>query len=377
MKQIYLDNAATTKVDEKIAKIVDEFMLKNYGNASSLHSLGRKAKEEIEKAREKIAKSINASADEIIFTSGGTESNNLAIKGLAEANPEKKHIITSKIEHPAVLEVCKEMQKKGYKIDYLSTDKGGIVNLSELKQKITKDTLLVSVMHVNNEIGTIQPVEDIGKICKEKNIVFHSDCVQSFCKIDIDVKNFNLSLASFSGHKVNAPKGIGFIYIRKGLKLKPQMIGGGHENGIRSGTENTSEIVGMAAALDIKREKEKIRKSRDRILQELEKIGGKLNGSRKERIYNNINISFYGIEGEGLLLLLDKKGILCSTGSACSSHKLEASHVLAALGTDPLYIHGSIRITLDLLTKQEEDYVIKSIKESVTKLKEMSPFKEK
>ncbi len=373
-KIIYLDNAATTALDESVMKKTHKIISFAYGNPSSIHRVGKIARQELEKAREKIAKFIKAEKDEIIFTSGGTESNNLAIKGLALANPNKKHIITSVIEHPSVLEVCKELEKSGYKIDYLSVNKEGEIDLNELKNKINENTLVVSVMHVNNEIGVIQDINEIGKICREKEVYFHTDAVQSFGKIDINVNN--ISLLSASGHKINALKGIGILYIKKGIRIKPLFAGGGQENGIRSGTENVLGALSLSLALDIRRNKNIILKNRDKLIKELLKIKGSiLNGSKEKRIYNNINVSFYGIEGESLVLMLDKEGICCSTGSACSSHKLQESYVLRAISVPDLYIHGSLRITIDKLSDKEIKFIVNKIKEKVEKLREISPFK--
>lgn len=378
VKLIYLDNSATTPISEKVLKEVNLFQKENFGNPSSQHQIGRKARSAIEFARKKIAEYVGAESNEIYFTSGGTESNNLAILGLAKAYPEKKHIITSKIEHPAVLEPIRELQKQGYLIDYAPVNQEGIVDTSFISNKISKTTLLVSIMHINNEIGTIQPIEEIAKICEKNQVFFHTDAVQSFGKIKINVKS-GISLLSASGHKINAQKGIGILYIKKGIKIKPLLSGGGQENNIRSGTENTPGIISIYSALSLKRKDKEVKKARDLLLKELLKIpGAKLNGSLGKRIYNNIHISFYGIEGESLLLLLDKSGICVSTGSACSSHKLEESHVLRAIGVDDLYIHGSLRLTLDTLkplTPQEINFIAKKIKESVLKLREMSPFK--
>jgi cysteine desulfurase len=372
--EIYLDNAATTKVDPKVAKKVSEFFTENYGNASSQHHLGIKSKKSLDEAREKIAKYVSANISEIVFTSGGTESNNLALRGLAKANPEKKHIITSTIEHPSVLETCKDLEEEGCKIDYIKVNSEGIVEPEELEKKISKNTLVVSIMHVNNEIGTIQPIEEIAEICKKHQVYFHTDAVQGFSKIDLDIKN--IDLFSVSGHKINAPKGVGFLYIKNGTKISPIITGGGQENKIRSGTENIPGIVGLAAALEIKRDKDEIKKSRDKIIKELVKIPGtKINGSIKNRIYNNINVSFYGIEGESLMLMLDKEGISISTGSACASTKLAESYVLKAIELENLYIHGSLRLSLDKDAIGKEDYIIKIIKENVEKLREISPFK--
>ena len=371
---IYLDNAATTKVYPEVAKKVNEIFLKSYGNASSQHSVGKIARDELVKAREKIAKFVGCDSSEIIFTSGGTESNNLAIDGLALANPDKKHIVTSVIEHPSVLESCRFMERWGYEIDYVGVDSDGLIDVKEIEKLIRKDTLVVSVMHVNNEIGTIQPVEEIGKICKKKGVYFHTDAVQGFTKVDLDLSN--IDLMSASGHKVGAPKGVGFLYIKNGVKVSAIMSGGGQENGLRSGTENVPGIVGLAAALDVKVDKKKIKKSRDEIIAGLKKIKGvRVNGSMENRVYNNINVSFYGIEGESLMLMLDKEGIFVSTGSACASTKLKESYVLKAIGAEELYVHGSLRMTLGEDAVGNEDYVVGKIEEKVNKLREISPFK--
>jgi len=377
MKQIYLDHAATSPLLETV-----KFSLKNffdlYGNPSSKHTLGQKTKLIIEKSRQEIAKFINANPEEIFFTSGGTESNNLAILGLANSskNCDKKHILISEIEHPSINEVCKYLEKEGYEIEFLSVGKNGIVSLKEVERKIRKDTLLVSVMHVNNEIGVIQPIKEIAFLCKKNKVYFHTDAVQSFGKIKIDVEDLQLDLLSVSGHKIGALKGVGFLYIRNGTDISSIIFGGGQERGIRSGTENFLGIASLAIAIKNKINTEKIKKSRDRILKEILKIpGAKLNGDINQRIFNNIHVSFYGIEGESLQMLLDEAGIFVSTGSACSSNKLQGSYVLKAIKTDPLYLNGSIRITIGELKKQEEDYVIMKIRENVLKLEKISPFK--
>ncbi len=376
--KIYLDNAATTplapEVQEEIRKNFSEF-----GNPSSLHEPGRKMKEKIENIRENIAKSINAEKQEIIFTSGGTESNNLAIKGLVLANPGKKHIITSKIEHPSVLEVCKVLEKQGHRVLYTDVDKEGIVKIQEIEKAITPETLLVSIMHVNNEIGTIQPIEKIAEICRKKGVYFHTDVVQSFGKLDIDVRKQKIDLLSSSAHKINGPKGIGFLFIRKGVRIEPIVNGGGQERKLRSGTENTLGIIGLGKAAEIwgknreKKERE-IKESRDKLMSELLKIPhARLNGSKENRIFNNINISFKGVEGESLVLMLDKAGICASTGSACSSHSLKPSHILLALGLSPEEAHGSLRLTLgEKLEEKDLKYIIDKIKESVDKLRKIS-----
>jgi len=374
--KLYLDNAATTQVDKEVIKIMGDFMANKFGNPSSLHSFGREAKEAIELARSRIAKFINVKSEEIIFTSGGSESNNLAIQGLAKANPDKKHIITSKIEHPSILEPLKVLEKQGYKIDYISVDEEGIIDLEELKSKIIKNTLLVSIMHVNNEIGTIQPIEEIAALCKGK-CFFHTDAVQSFCKIQIDASS--IDLLSASGHKINASKGIGILYIKQGVKIKPIINGGSQERDFRSGTENVPGIVGLAKAVELAEKKDynKIKDSRDKLVKEILKIKGtRLNGSSSKRIFNNINISFQGIEGESLLMKLDKLGIAASTGSACSSHSLKPSHVLLAIGLKDFDAHGSLRLTLgNPLTDKEINYVVESLNKSVKELREISPFK--
>jgi cysteine desulfurase len=378
MEKIYLDNAATTyiapEVKEEMKRSLDIF-----GNPSSRHSLGKESRIELENAREKIAKFINADSEEIIFTSGATESNNFAIRGLALANTKKRHIVISEIEHPSVIEICEDLKKHGYELDYVSVDSDGIIKIDELKEKIRNDTLLVSVMHVNNEIGTIQPIEEIAKICKEKRVLFHSDCVQSFGKLNIDVKKIGVDMISVSGHKLNAMKGIGFLYVKGGIKISSLLNGGGQENNLRSGTENLVGILSLAKAIELKRNDVEVEKSRDRIISEVLKISGsRLNGSREKRIFNNASFSFYGIEGESLQMLLDEEGIEVSTGSACSSHKLKGSHVLRAIKLPELFFNGSIRITLDtlkVLTKEQEDFIVKKIKENVEKLQKISPFK--
>ncbi len=372
--KIYLDNSATTKVDSEVAKKVQEFFVEKYGNASSLYSIGCEAGKELTKAREKISKFVGCDVSEIVFTSGGTESNNLALRGLAKTNPHKKHIITSAIEHPSILETCKDLEKSGYKVDYVRVSSEGIVDIKEIKEKISENTLVVSIMYVNSEIGTIQPIEKIGAICKKAKVYFHTDAVQGFAKVELDIKN--IDLFSVSGHKFHAPKGVGFLYIKKGTNISAIMTGGGQENGLRSGTENVPGIIGLAAALEVNNNESEIKKSRDKIIEELLKIpGAHINGSIDNRVYHNINISFYGIEGESLMLMLDKNGICVSTGSACASTKLKESYVLKAIGVEDLYIHGSLRLTLGDDIIGNEDYVVENIRESVEKLREISPFK--
>lgn len=373
--KIYMDNSATTKVDKEVLEEMKPYFSEKYGNANSLHSFGREAKEALEKARGRIAKLINAEKEEIIFTCSGTESNNLAIKGLAESHPEKRHIITSKIEHPAILEVCKYLEKKGWKVDYISVDQEGRVDVNDIKNKVSDKTLLVSVMHVNNEIGSIQPIEEIAKICRERKVFFHTDAVQSFGKLNIDVKKQGIDLLSASSHKINGPKGVGILYVKKGIKISPLLHGGGQENKMRSSTENIPGIVGMGKAVELAKEKMKkegkVREMRDYLLEKLLKIPGcSLNGGIKDRVFNNINVRFKDVEGESLVMMLDKDGIAASTGSACSSHSLRASHVLLALGLKENEAHGSLRLSLGWGTKKEEvNYVVKKTKEAVEKLR--------
>ena len=371
---IYLDNAATTRVDDAVAEDVIEVMLESYGNASSLHKKGKDAKDRLEDARERIAAYFGCESGELIFTSGGTESNNLAIRGLARANPEKKHIITSVIEHPSVLDSCRDMAKDGYEVDYVGVDSEGLVSVDDVAKLIRDDTLVVSVMHVNNEIGTIQPVEEIGRICRERGVYFHSDNVQGFLKKDLALAS--VDLMSVSGHKVCAPKGVGFLYVRDGVNIRSIVTGGGQEGGLRSGTENVPGAVGLAAALDVDFRIDEVRASRDKIIEGLKKIEGtKINGSMGERVYNNISVSFYGVEGESLMLMLDEAGIYVSTGSACASTKLKESYVLKALGVDEMYIHGSLRLSLGVDVIGKEDYVVGEIRRAVLKLRSISPFK--
>ncbi len=375
-KEIYLDNAATTKVYPEVVDEVRRFMVDCYGNASSQHSFGRDARKAVEKARGDIAGFVGCDASEIVFTSGGTESNNLAIRGLAKANPEKKHIVTSVIEHPSVLETCRDLEKDGYEVDYVGVGSDGIVDVDEIKGKIRDDTLVVSVMHVNNEIGVIQPIERIGEICKRKGVCFHCDAVQGFGKVDLDVAK--IDLMSVSGHKIGAPKGVGFLYVKGGTKIVGVLSGGEQENGLRSGTENVPGIVGLAAALKVGVDKGEIEKSRDKIVDGILEIEGtRINGSMENRVYNNVNVSFYGIEGESLMLMLDRDGICVSTGSACASTKLEESYVLRAIGVDEMYVHGSLRLTLGEDAVGNEDFVVGKIRDCVGKLRKISPFKMK
>src|SRR3989338_5262588 len=371
-KIIYLDNAATTRVYPAVAEEINKFLSENYGNPSSIHRLGDGAAEVIKIAREKIAREIGAKPWEIIFTSGGTEANNLAMNGLTLTNPKKKKIIISSIEHPSIYELCNFLKNWGYKIVEIPVDKEGIVDLKNLEREIDDETLLVSVMHVNNEIGTIQDIKKIGEICRQKKVYFHTDAVQSFSKLKIDVKEMNVDLLSASGHKIGGPKGIGFLYIREGIKVSPIIIGGGQERGMRSDTENVPCIVGFAKALEQakKVDKEKIIKLRYQMIFELERIGGKINGSKMNRIYNNVNVSFPGIEGDSAVIFLSERGIMCSTGSACKSRNQEKSRVLKAIGLNDKETSGSLRFTLNEdISEKDMNYVVSEVDKVVRKLR--------
>lgn len=378
--KVYLDHAATTPVDKEVLEAMLPFFDEKFGNASSLHTYGREAREALEKSREEVAKLINADADEIIFTGSGTESDNLAIKGIAFKHG-KGHIITSKIEHPAVLETCKYLEKKGFDVTFLPVDEYGLVKLEDVENAIRDDTILISIMHANNEIGTIEPIEEIGEIARKHGIIFHTDAVQSAGKIEIDVKKINVDLLSMSSHKIYGPKGVGVLYVRRGVKLEPVLHGGGHERGLRSSTENVAGIVGFAKACEICRRRmhedaEKITRLRDKIIKEVLKIEESyLTGHPTKRLPNNASFYFKGIEGESLVLMLDAKGIATSTGSACSSKKLQASHVLLAIGIRPEDAHGSLRVTLGRENTEEEiDYFLEVLPEVVEELRKISPM---
>jgi len=383
MKEIYFDNAATTKMDEEVVKAMLPYFTEKYGNASSQHLAGQEAKNSIEKARKLIAKSINAKPEEIIFTSGGTESNNLALKGLFFQNKKDKtgkdHFITTKIEHDCILNTCKWLEKQGAKVTYLDVDKEGFVNLENIIKAITEKTIAVSIIHGNNEIGTIQDLEAIGKICKEKKTLFHTDACQSFTKVPVDVQKQNLSLVTLNSHKIHGPKGVGALYLRSGIKIDPLAHGGGHEKKIRSGTENVPGIVGFAKSVDIANSKDvkKMTNLRDYLIEALLKIGNvNLNGPKgNKRLCNNINVSFNNIEGEAVGGMLEDAGIYASTGSACMSNTLETSHVLKALGLEPLQSNSSLRISLSKYTTLEEiQHFLKKIPEIVERLRKISPL---
>lgn len=379
---IYLDNAGTTKVSDNVLKKINPFFNEIYGNASSLHTAGQIAKEHLESARADVAKCLNANADEIYFTSGGSESDNWALNSAAKygALKGKKHIITSAIEHHAILHTLDELKKQGFEVTYLPVYENGIVKVEDLKNAIRPDTVLVTIMFANNEIGTIQPVEEIGKICREKGIIFHTDAVQAVGHLPIDVAKMNIDMLSMSGHKFHAPKGVGALYCRKGTPLFNFIYGGAQERNRRAGTENLPGIVGLATALkDATSEMEETAKRekylRDKLFTELKKIPhSKINGDLEKRLPNNFNMCFEGIEGESLLLLLDEKGICASSGSACTSGSLDPSHVLLAIGLAHEVAHGSLRLTLSKYTTEEEiDATIKAVPEVVDYLRKMSP----
>jgi len=380
-KKIYLDNGATTCVDNKVIEVMLPYFTKKYGNASSTHSFGRDAKDALENSRKIIAKSIGAHSREIIFTSGGTESNNLAIKGIALANKSKgNHIITTRVEHKCIMNACKWLEKEGFKITYLDVDNEGFVNLDELEKAITKQTLLISVIHGNNEIGTINNIEKIGEVCRQKGIYFHTDACQSYTKTKLNVKEQNLDLVTLNSHKIHGPKGVGALYIKDGIRLQTLNHGGGHEIGIRSGTENVSGIVGFAKAVQLamnKKHIEHMTKLRNKLIENVLKIpNSKLNGAvGNKRLCNNANFSFKGVEGEAIGGYLDQKGIASSTGSACSEVALEPSYVLKAIGLSNELANGSLRLTLSRFTTEKEiDYVIKVLPGIIKKLRMISGF---
>ena len=384
-KVIYLDNAATTKVAGEVVEAMIPYFTENFGNPSSVYSFASKNKEAITAQREIIADALGAKANEIYFTAGGSESDNWALKATAEAYKDKgNHIITTKIEHHAILHTAEYLEKNGFEVTYLDVDENGMVRLEDLKAAIRPTTILISVMFANNEIGTIEPIKEIGAIAKEHGILFHTDAVQAFGQVSINVDECNVDMLSASGHKLNGPKGIGFLYIRKGVKIRSFVHGGGQERKRRAGTENVPGIVGIgtATARAIRTMEERTKKEAElrdylisRVLEEVPYT--KLNGHPERRLPNNANFSFRFIEGESLLIMLDMKGICASSGSACTSGSLDPSHVLLAIGLPHEIAHGSLRLTLsEETTKEEIDYVVESIKEIVTKLRNMSPLYE-
>ncbi|MBR3396357.1 MAG: cysteine desulfurase NifS [Lachnospiraceae bacterium] len=383
---IYLDNAATTKTAPEVVEAMLPYFTENYGNASSIYGIGAESKKAITEAREKAAKVIGARPDDIYFTAGGSESDNWALKATFEAFSGKgNHIITTKIEHHAILHTCEYLEKyRGARITYLDVDENGLVDLEQLKAAITPETILISVMFANNEIGTIQPIKEIGTIAEEHGVLFHTDAVQAFGQVPIDVDEMNIDMLSMSAHKINGPKGIGFLYIRKGVKIRSFIHGGAQERKRRAGTENVPGIVGLGAAAEraaatMNERAEKEIRIRDHMIKRLtEEIPQcRLNGDPVKRLPNNVNVSLEFIEGESLLIMLDMKGICASSGSACTSGSLDPSHVLLAIGLPHEIAHGSLRLTISGETSQEDaDTAVDAVKEIVTQLRGMSPLYE-
>jgi len=381
MKRIYMDHSATTPVAPEVLEAMLPYFSEKFGNASSLHSFGLEAKEALEESREKVAGLLGAKPEEIIFTAGGTESDNLALKGIARKNQKSgKHIITTRVEHPAILECCRKLEKEGFEVTYLPVTNEGLVEIATLESAIRSDTILISVMHANNEVGTIQPLEEIGRLAAEKDIYLHTDAVQSVGKIPTDVNKLGVDLLSLSAHKLYGPKGVGALYIRNGTRLVSIIQGGGHERGLRSGTENIAGIVGLARAAvlageTMTMEAERLTRLRDRLaeLVLLKVRESWINGTMKMRLPGNLNFGFKYVEGESLLLFLDSMGISVSTGSACSSHKREPSHVLLSLGLKPEECHGSLTITLGRSnTLDDVDDVALGIAETVERFRGIS-----
>lgn len=377
MKKIYLDYAATTPVDPRVLEAMMPYFCDNFGNTMSLHSFGQKARMVLDESRKTVANFIGAKPEEIIFTSSATESNNFALKGIAFANEKKgNHIIISAIEHACIMESAKWLGGRGFKITHIPVDRFGVVNVDDVSKAITKETILISVMHVNNELGSIQPIAEIGQIAKENNIYFHSDCAQSLGKIPVNVNDLNVDLLTASGHKIYGPKGIGILFVKRGVKIEPLLNGGGQELGLRSSTSNVAGAVGFAKALELFNQKEKTAELREYLCSGVLSIPGSRLNSPKTGVPGILNFSFFGVEGEAITMRLDIDGIAVSTGSACSSSKLTASHVLLATGMKPEEAHGSLRVSIGRWTTKEDiDYFIKSLLKNINQLREISPFK--
>lgn len=383
MKTVYMDYAATTFVKPEVLDEIMPYFTEKFGNPSSFYGLSRETKMSIDKARERVAKGLNCEVNEVYFTGGGSEADNWAIKGIASAYKNKgNHIITTKIEHHAVLHTCEYLEKQGFKVTYLDVDSEGFINLEELKNSITNETVLVSIMFANNEIGTLQPVKEIGAICKERGVLFHTDAVQAVGNVHIDVKDMNIDLLSLAGHKIYGPKGVGALYIRKGVRIHNLIHGGGQERARRGGTENIAGVVGLGKAMEvacdnIDEHANKITTLRDKLIEGLLKIPyTKLNGPKGEkRLPGNVNIGFEFIEGESILLSLDFEGVCASSGSACTSGSLDPSHVLLAIGLPHEKAHGSLRLTMgDGTTEEDVDYVIEVVPPIIERLRNMSPL---
>ncbi|NLP26480.1 MAG: cysteine desulfurase NifS [Clostridiales bacterium] len=383
---IYADNAATTKVSDAVLNAMLPYFNEQYGNASSIYGMGRNAKRDLEVSREKVAKALSCDPKEIYFTSCGSEADNWAIKGVCErlAPRGKKHIITSVFEHHAVLHTCEALERQGFEVTYISIDENGIINLDELKNAIREDTAIVSIMYANNEIGTIQPIKEIAEICQEHDVIFHTDAVQAIGSVEINVKELGVDLLALSGHKIHAPKGVGALYIRKGLVLPNFIHGGAQERNKRGGTENIPAIVGLGVAMEevttgIPQRVENVTKLRNKLIDGILEIPHtRLNGDREKRLCGNCNISIEGIEGESILLMLDMYGICASSGSACTSGSLDPSHVMLSLGLSHEIAHGSVRFSIsDETTEQDIDYILEVMPKIVNRLREMSPLWEK
>lgn len=383
MKRVYMDNAATTALSKEVLERMTPYLTSVYGNPSSVHAFGREARAAIDKARDQVAKALNATADEIIFNGGGTEGDNTVILGVAEKYKNKgRHIITTAIEHHAVLHTCEYLEKQGYEVTYLPVDEYGRITAEQVAAAIREDTILVSVMFANNEVGTIMPIAEIGAVCKAKGVLFHTDAVQAVGHEYIDVKAMNIDMLCLSAHKFHGPKGVGAMYIRRGIRLPSRIMGGAQERGRRAGTENTAGIVGLGAALELacagmETSRARMTALRDRLMQGIEREIPyvKLNGHPTERLANNVNYSLRYIEGEAILLSLDMKGVAASSGSACTSGSLDPSHVLLALGLTHEIAHGSVRLTLGEDTTEEDvDYVVEALRDTAVRLRSMSPL---
>ncbi|QUC64196.1 cysteine desulfurase [Nitrosopumilus sp. K4] len=381
---IYLDNAASTQLHDEVLTSMMPYLKEQYGNPSSIHRYGRLARKAIDKARKQIAELINAEPSEIFFTSGGTESNNTALRGIVLQKPGSS-IVTSSIEHDAILEPCKKLEEIGFSVEYLPVDKYGLIDILELKNKISENTSLVSVMFGNNEVGTIQPIQEIASVCHEKNIFFHTDAVQAVGKIPLDVKKLGIDLLSISSHKINGPKGIGALFVKKGIEIDPVILGGGQEHGMRSGTENVANIVGFGKACEIAKSNLEenfsvITKLREHLVSKVlnDIPHSRLNGHPGHRLPGNAHFTFFGVNGEDLIIKLDENGIAASTGSACSVHTQKASHVLQAMGFSHEEITGSLRLTIGVYNTQHEiEQTVDVLKNVVKELRSVSPFKEK
>ncbi len=381
-KNIYFDYASTTPVAEEVESAMEVYLDRKFGNSASLHSFGRQAKQALEKSRQQIAGYLNSSPENLIFTASASESNNLALKGLAWANKQKKHLLISAIEHDCLMNTGRWLEGQGYQLQLIPVDEHGLVDLNQVKKMIRPDTLVVSVMHANNEVGTIQPIAEIGRLCREKGVLFHTDAAQTFGKLPVDVEKMNLDMVTLSSHKMYGPKGAAALYVKDGINLTPLIHGGGHEKNIRSSTVNVAAIVGFSRAVELffqgREDFQRIEELRDKLIKGvLEKIpNSRLNGHPKQRLYNNANFSFAYVEGESIILKLDQKGIAASTGSACSAPDLKPSHVLLALGLAPELAHGSLRLTLGRYNKESDvNYLLSVLPEIIKDLRKISPFK--